>query len=54
MPKTDAERKEIERKIKREAGLLRRELWVHPTRLDEFQKMKIKLKKPLRDRSQSG
>lgn len=50
---TDAERKSNERTRNKEAGLLRRELWVHPSRLDEFVKMKNKLKKPLRDRSQS-
>ncbi len=51
---TDAERKALERKTKKDQGLLRRELWVHPTRLKEFEKLRNKMKKPLRDRSQSG
>lgn len=52
--KTPAERKRDEHKRYRDQGLKRRELWVHPTRLDEFKKIKERLKKPLRERSQSG
>lgn len=41
---TPAERKALERERLRALGLLRRELWVHPTRLDEYVKLKDKLR----------
>lgn len=54
MPTSDKERKAAERQRNKDAQLLRRELLVHPSRLDDFEKIRNKFKKPLRDRSQSG
>lgn len=54
MAKTPAERKAAEYERNKKAGLLPRHVWVHPDRLNEYRKVRERLKKPLRDKSRCG
>ena len=44
-PKTPAERKAAERERMRSAGFVLRQIWVHPSRLDEYAEIRARLRK---------
>lgn len=47
--KTPAERKAAERKRRKEAGLVRADVSVHPSRLEELRVIEKRLQKPKRN-----